>query len=98
MDDILSELSNYKHIEEISEEDRDLAKNLAEEIKTIVEKWGLMPLDAARPQMERVKSIREQLRNMGFLTIITRGIDMASEKLNVEVSLHALKFNHNRLV
>lgn len=80
-------LLTCKHINEISQADREEAKNLANEIKELLETYLLLPTEEAKPFIERAAKFRKKLEKIGFGVIVEISLSAQTLELTVDVEL-----------
>lgn len=80
-------LETCKHINEISPADGEEAKNLATEVKELLETYMLLPTEEAKSFIERAAKFRLKLEKMGFGVIVNVFLSARTLKLTVDVDL-----------
>jgi len=89
-------LSSFKHIDEISEEDREKAQDLKWELQELLKNNIAKPPLVAKTAMQQAQDTREKLKKLGFLVKIYYSLPISSDAPNigVEVGLSTLKHNN----
>lgn len=76
-----------KHLDEISIQDREEAKILANEIKELLETYLLLPAEEAKPFIDRATKFQLELEQMGFGVIVSIFLSAETLKLTADVGL-----------
>lgn len=89
-------LSGFKHIDEISKEDREKAQDLSWELQELLENNVNEPSLVAKAAMQQAQEIRKKLKKLGFLVKIYYSFPINSDALNIDVKveLSALRYKN----
>lgn len=89
-------LSGFKHIDEISKEDREKAQDLGWELQELLKNTVAKPPLVVKIIMQQARDIREKLKKLGFLVKIYYSLPINSGALNtdVEVKLSTLGYKN----
>ena len=75
-----------KHISEISAENQEKAKELAEEVGELLKTYGLLSKEVAQPFMERAYKLRLEIVRLGFYVQTVIFLSRETYEFTVEVN------------